>query len=441
MSTERKSFMDKLMDNVDKLAGPMTHFGQIPFVRAITNGMVASVGITMVGSIFLILFLLSSDGGLTETALLPFMRPIAGDIVLVNNLSMGIMAVYMAIAMGSEYAHIKGFNKTTGAVGTFFAFILLNFNAFAQTTEGVNALPTNFWGGPGVITAILATAIAVNVIDFCLKKNIVIKLPDSVPPAISDSFTAIIPYFLIAVITWGIRTLIGINVPELIGDVLLPIFAGADNVFVYSIAQFLVSLFWMFGLHGCNIVGAVTGPLTNIWLIENVAAFDAGYALPNVWTPNLGRLSLWVSTCWPILFYMFRSSKKIPHLKPLAAICFPPAIFSIIEPMMFGLPIVLNPFLFVPFILTHTLTGALTYLATQIGFMGRMYINLPWATPAPILGFLSPGGSIGGALIVVVNFLIGLIVFYPFWKAYEKSEVARLEEEEAVKAAAEVAPA
>ena len=432
MSTDKKPIMDNLMEKIDKIAGPMTKFGQIPFIRAVTNGMVASVGITMIGSLFLILFLLSSDGGLTENALLPFMRPIAGDLILVTNLSMGIMAVYMAISMGSEYAEIKGFNKTTGAVGTFFAFILLNYNVISQTAEGVNALPINFWGGAGVITAILAAAISVNVIDFCYKRNIQIKLPDSVPPAIADSFSAIIPYFIIAIITWGIRTLIGINVPELIGDVLLPIFAGADNIFVYSFAYFLVSLLWMFGLHGDNIVNSVVGPLANIWMIENVTAFEAGQAIPNIWTPNLNRLSMWVSTCWPILFYMFRSSKKLPHLKPLAAISFPPAIFSIIEPMMFGLPIILNPFLFIPFILAHTLTAALTYFATQIGFIGRMYINLPWATPAPILGFLSPGGSFGGFLIVIINFIIGLVIFYPFWVAYEKSELKRIEEEKAV---------
>ena len=435
MSTDKKSTMEKLMENVDKLAGPMTKFGQIPFIRAVTNGMVGSIGITMIGSLFLILFLLSSDGGLTESALLPFMRPIAGDLVLVTSLSMGIMAVYMSIAMGSEYAQIRGLNKTTGAVGTFFAFILLNYNAVYDTTVG-GALPIGFWGGAGVVTAIIAAAITINVIDFCYKRNLRIKLPDSVPPAIADSFSAIIPYFIIALITWGARTIIGINVPELIGDVLLPIFAGADNIFVYSLAYFLVSLFWMFGLHGDNIVNSVVGPLADIWMIENVNAFEAGRDIPHVWTPILNRVSMWVSTCWPILFYMFRSSKKLPHLKPLAAISFPPAIFSIIEPMMFGLPIILNPFLFIPFILAHTLTAALTYFATQIGFMGRMYVHLPWATPAPILGFLATGGSIGGFLIVIINFIIGLIIFYPFWKAYEKSELKRIAEEEAIKEAA-----
>lgn len=435
MSTEKTSFMDKFMGIMDKISGPMTTFGQIPFIQAITRGMVGSVGITMIGSIFLIFFLLCSDGGLTTKALIPFMKPYAADLVLVNSLSMGIMAVYMVISIGSEYADIKGFNKTTGAIGAFFAFILLNYNAIAQTADGVSALETNFWGGAGVITAIIAAAVSTNIIALCYKYNIRIKLPDSVPPAISDSFSAIIPYFFTAVICWGLRTLMGVNIPGLIGEMLLPIFSAADNVFIFSLAYFLVSVLWICGLHGDNIVNAVTNAFTNTWMIENANAFEAGKELQYVWVPNLNRLFMWVSSCWPILFYMFRSSKKLPHLKPLAAISFPPAIFCIIEPMMFGLPIVLNPFLAVPFILSHTITGALTYLATQYGLIGKMYLNLPWATPSPILGYLSTGGSVGGIIIVIINFLIGLAIFYPFWKAYEKSEVSRIEEEESLVAA------
>ncbi len=430
MSNEKQSLMDKLVSSIDAIAGPMTKFGQIPAIRAIVNGMVAAIGITMIGSIFLIVFLFSADGHLTQTALLPFLKPWAGDIVLVNSLTMGIMAVYMAISMGAEYAEIKGFNKTTGAVGSFFAFLLLNYNAIAGLAEtGEPGVSIAFWGGAGVITAIIAAMISTNIIDFCYKHNIKITLPDSVPPAISDSFSAIIPYFFVTLVCWGLRTLIGVNIPSLISTMLLPIFSAADNVFVFTLAHFLISLLWICGLHGDNIVGAVTNTFAMTWLADNNAAFVAGEAIPYVWVPNLNRLFMWVSSCWPILFYMFKSSKKLPHLKPLATICFPPAVFCIIEPIMFGLPVVLNPFLIIPFLVSHTVTGALTYILTQVGFMGRMYLSLPWATPSPILGYLSTGGSIGGILIVVINFAIGLVIFYPFWHAYENSEVKRIERE------------
>ena len=434
MSTEKQSFMDKVLEKVDVIAGPMTRFGQIPFVRAIVNGMVAALPVTMVGSIFLVVYLFCSDGGLTQHALIPFLKPWAQDLALVNSLSMGIMAIYIMIAFGAEYAEIKGFNKTTGAVGAFFAFMLLNYNAVGQLAKtGASAFESTYWGGAGLITAMIAGAIAINIIDFCYKKNIVIKLPDSVPPAISDSFSAIIPYFFITLVCWGIRTLAGINIPSAVGEILMPLIGNADNVFVYSFQQFMSALLWICGLHGDNITGAVTNVFLNQWLAENNAAYMAHTAvkdLPYVWTPNLCRLSQWVSSCWPILVYMFMSSKKLPHLKPLGLICLPPAVFCIIEPIMFGLPVVMNGFLLIPFILTHTLTGALTYWLTKIGFVGKMYMSLPWATPSPILGYLSAGGSIGGFIVVFINFAIGMVIFYPFWKAYEKAEVAKLNTEE-----------
>lgn len=438
MSTEKKSLMDKVLEKVDIIAGPMTKFGQIPYVRGIVNGMVAALPVTMIGSIFLVLYLFCSDGGLTEHALIPFLKPWANDLALVNSLSMGIMAIYIVIAFGAEYAEIKGFNKTTGAVGTFFAFMLLNYNSVGQLvvtakngtlSAGASAFESTYWGGAGIITAMFAGAIAINMIDLCYKKNIVIKLPDSVPPAISDSFSAIIPYFFITIICWGIRTIAGLNIPEMVGQMLLPVLGAADNIFVYSLQQFLSALLWVCGLHGDNITGAVTNIFTNQWIVDNNTAFMAGTAvkdLPYVWTPNLCRLSQWTSTCWPILVYMFMSSKKLPHLKPLATICFPPAIFCIIEPIMFGLPIVMNGFLLIPFVITPVITGALTYWATSIGFVGKMYMNLPWATPSPIMGYIAGGGSIGGIVIVAINFAIGMVIFYPFWKAYEKAEVAKL---------------
>ena len=424
MSTEKKSMMDKILEKVDVIAGPMTKFGQIPFVRGIVNGMVAALPVTMVGSLFLVVYLFCSDGGLTTKALIPFLKPWAGDLALVNSLSMGIMAVYIIIAFGAEYAEIKGFSKTTGAVGAFFAFMLLNYNSVGQLV--VTAKDGTLSAG--------ASAIAINIIDICYKKHIVIKLPDSVPPAISDSFSAIIPYFFITLVCWGIRTLAGLNIPELVGQMLLPVLGAADNIFVYTLQQFLSALLWICGLHGDNITGAVINVFTNQWIADNNTAFMAGTAvkdLPYVWTPNLCRLSQWVSSCWPILVYMFMSSKKLPHLKPLATICLPPAVFCIIEPIMFGLPVVMNGFLLVPFILTHTLTGALTYWLTSIGFVGKMYMNLPWATPSPVLGYLAAGGSIGGIVIVFINFAIGMVIFYPFWKSYEKAEVAKLNGETA----------
>jgi len=430
---EKNSFVDKIMGPMDKISSPLIKFGQIPFIQGLQRGMVSSIGVTMVGSIFLVICLFGADGNITEKALLPFLTPYIDQLSLINSLSMNIMAIYMCVAMGAEYADIKGINKTTGAVGALFAFILLNYNGMAATSEGVNALEITYWGSAGIVTAIIAMAISVNVIHLCYKYNIRIKLPSSVPPAISDSFSSIVPYLFVALICWSI--IMGFDIPAVITNILLPVLSGADNIFVFCFAYFFASLCWVCGIHGDNIVGTVISPMLQTWMIENTEAYTAGLAAPHIWIDQLNRLFQYVSTCWPILIYMYMSSKKLPQLKPLAVLSTPSMIFCIVEPLMFGLPIVLNPFLAIPFVLIHTITAAVSYLLTSIGFVGRFVISIPWATPSPILAYLATAGSIGAVLLVFINFAIGMVIIYPFWKAYEKNEIKKLEEQKATEVA------
>ena len=353
------------------------------------------------------------------------------DSVSVNG---GILAVYLAVAMGAEYAEVKGINKTTGAIGGLFAFFLLNYDSMGAMADGSSGLGTGCWGSGGIVVAMVAAAITVLILDFCYRKNIKITLPESVPPAIADSFSAVIPYAFIALVCWGIRTLLGFNLFTWVQTILLPLFSGADNVFFYTLQQFLSSVLWTVGLHGDNITGAAVNTFLNIFNLENQEAFMAGTAvkdLPHVWTSNLCRLGQWVSSCWPLLILMWKDRNKVPQFKPLALVSLPPAIFCIIEPIMFGLPIMLNPYLIIPFVVSHTLAAILTYLATAVGFVGKLYISLPWATPSPLLGYLGAGGSIGGLLWPFIMCAMGIVIFLPFWNAFVKDEMRKIEEQEA----------
>lgn len=238
-----------------------------------------------------------------------------------------------------------------------------------------------------------------------------------------------------------------LSAPERTGNKIFVITAGMSNPIIvridqqikapnkYGIAYFFASLCWVCGIHGDNIVGTVISPMLQTWMIENTEAYTAGLAAPHIWIDQLNRLFQYVSTCWPILIYMYMSSKKLPQLKPLAVLSTPSMIFCIVEPLMFGLPIVLNPFLAIPFVLIHTITAAVSYLLTSIGFVGRFVISIPWATPSPILAYLATAGSIGAVLLVFINFAIGMVIMYPFWKAYEKNEIKKLEEQKATEVA------
>lgn len=430
----KKTPMDSIMGFVYKISEPLTKFGQIPFIRAVTAGMAGSIGVTLIGSIALVFFLLVADGQLTEHALLPFLSPYAGQILLIQQLSMGIMALYIAVALGAEYADIKGFSKTTGAVGALFAFILLNFNGVSVTDEGVAALTINNWGSGGIITSMIAGAVAINIIDICYKRNIKISLPDSVPPAIGDSFSAVIPYAIIALICWTVRTILDFDIATWVTTILMPVLGQADNALTYTFQQFLCALLWSAGLHGDAITGAVTNTFLPAWDLENVEALIAGVAnadLPHIWTNGIGRLSMWVSSAWPLLILMWKDRKKVPQFRALSSVAFGPALFSIVEPIMFGLPIMLNSFLIIPFILSHTIGALLTYMATAVGLIGKMCVSLPWATPAPVMGLVGTGGSIVGLLWPFIMCAMGLLIFYPFWNAFVADEVKKQEAREA----------
>ena len=426
--------MEKLISIIEKTLVPVANkLSQNKYLSAISGGCMSTLGIIMVGAVFTILTNISWQPYTDLLASTGLDQLFTG----VQNVTTNLLAVYMAFAVGYRGATVfenKKYTLTSGFLSLFAYMLLVPLDTTTLADSGISFFNISYLGTKGVFVALLAGLIVSRLLALITEKNIVIKLPDSVPPAISDSFSAIIPYFFITLICWGIRTLAGLNIPELVGQMLLPVLGAADNIFIYTLQQFLSALLWICGLHGDNITGAVTNVFTNQWIADNNTAFMAGTAvkdLPYVWTPNLCRLSQWVSSCWPILVYMFMSSKKLPHLKPLATICLPPAVFCIIEPIMFGLPVVMNGFLLVPFIFTHTLTAALTYWLTSIGFVGKMYMNLPWATPSPILGYLAAGGSIGGAVVVFINFAIGMVIFYPFWKSYEKAEVAKMNGEAA----------
>ncbi len=443
---ENKGLMGFFMKVMDKMVGPMTKFGQLKAIKAIQNGLIASTGITIIGAIFLLLFVFSKPDYIAEgVTILPFFSGIADKFRVVNGLTMSLLALYVSVTIAIAFGREYKIDSMTSALSGLMAFILLS-NAGTDTValvsdisgsaikDGVftgstfSALNVTNYGGGGLIIAIIAGLVSVYIIHLCYKFNIRIKLPDSVPPAIGNSFSALIPYGITALVCWLIRTAMNLDLATMCTEVLIPILGAADNCVSYTFFNFLKTCFWAVGLHGDNMVKGILTPLNAIYLNENVIAATAGQAIPHVWIENTCRLDQWVSSVWPILVLLL-TSKKLKHMKPFAIACTPAAIFGIVEPVMYGLPIVLNPFFFIPMIISHTVTSVITYMSFASGLVAMPYINTPWCLPAPILAVLQSGMDFKAALIVVVNFIVGLIITYPFFKAYEKQEVAKMEAE------------
>lgn len=250
-------------------------------------------------------------------------------------------------------------------------------------------------------------------------------MPESVPPNVGMAFASLIPYAISFTLAWLVRSVLSFDFVALLNSVLAPVISGSDSIWTALILAFLVLLLWSIGLHGDNMLLSLFTPFGLMWLDQNALALSNGVPaneLPNVLAglgqTGLLRLSIWTSAVWPLIFLMVISKNKF--LKPLGWTTFGPGIFTIIEPVIYGLRIALNPYLMIPFIASGTIATGISYLLMASPFLGKFYAMVPWATPPFLLGPLGTGDW-KTVLIPIISFFIGLVIYLPFWKLYVAS--------------------
>jgi PTS system cellobiose-specific IIC component len=422
MQTKKKSFNDKMFEIIDSKLGPVfSKIGENKIVKTISGGMMLTVGVLTIGSILLMLF-----GLATNYKFFSFLAPIAGPLLIGYQLTMGLTGLFVAVAISGTYAKQYNMEILSSSITGLAAFILLT----STVTDGAIAI-TNL-GAQGIVAAIISSLVAMSILRLFKEKNITIKMPDGVPPEIAATFSSLIPSFLVLVLMWLIKSVFNFDLVSAVQALLTPIFSAVDSIGAFSLRFLLGQAVWSVGLHADAILTGITGPLTSTWIVANADAAAAGVAatkLPYIWTASTERMVGWTASIWGLMFWLLRSKSK--KLRTIATAGLPSAIFTIIEPILFGLPIVFNPYLIVPFILSATVAAIFTYGVMALGLVSRFYVALPWITPPPILGFLGTGGDWKMVIVVIINTIIGILIYAPFFKAYEKSE---LEKEASVKA-------
>lgn len=437
--SEKKSFFDKVEAFTLKIAEPMFKLANVPWVAALQEGMVGIMPIVIIGSLFLVLSVLAlpwvAVGSGPATPLLPFLTPYAGKFLVFFGLTMNFLGLYAAITIAMSYAKKLNINEKPAALLGLVTFLLITVNTTSLSGQvadsagnmvnfSIGGIPVSSFGASGLFTAILVGLLSVRVYKLVVDSGVVIRMPDGVPPMIADSFTALIPYTVVFALAWIIRTLLGFDLVTYVTGLLAPLMSAGDNIFFYTFQQFLRKLFWTAGIHGDNMLGAITGPFTTMTIAANAEAMANGQPLPYIWTQPFERMHDWTATVWPLFIFMFTS--KIPGKKALATTALPAGIFTIIEPVMFGLPLALNPILFIPFLLAEVVSSIFTYAVAMSGFVDKMFAALPWATPPFLLGPAS-SGDWKWIIIVACNVAIGYVIYLPFWRVYEKNELAKLE--------------
>lgn len=389
------------------------------YIKAVSNGLAALMPITIVGALLVVL------DGLAIPAYQDFLVNIGiKDFTwLPNTVTNGLLSVYAAFSIAYNLAKYKNQDGFMAGLFSILAFMIVQPFSFIDEQLYI---PMNVLGAEGVFTAIIIALIIPNILKFMMDRNLYVKMPDSVPEFITKSFSGltvgfvIIITFLIVRIVFA-RTAIE-TLPNLITMIIqTPLKALGGSWIALLVIMAIVNLLWFFGVHGHLVALSVMTPVYIQMDIENVNAFQAGEALPNVIGNSFINLySSGAAVLFGLVFWLWRArSQRYKKLGKLAAV---PMLFGVGEPLAFGVPYVLNFTLFIPVVFAASLNAALAYFATIIGILPRLNGASIWGVPVGVGGFIAGGWRVAAFQIALC--VLNILVWMPFVKRLDKLELA-----------------
>ncbi|WP_439019597.1 PTS sugar transporter subunit IIC [Bacillus thuringiensis] len=412
--------MNKFVTFLDKnLSGPMARLSEQRHLQAIRDGVISALPFIIVGSFFLIVAFppLPKDSFISVWALKN-----QTSILIPYRLTMFIMSLYIAFGIGYNLAKSYKLDALSGAQLAVCS-LLLTLTPELIDKKGF-MLPMTNLGGHGLFVTMIVSILSVEILRFCKKKNVTIKMPEQVPPSVSRSFEALIPAAFVIIIMSLITVVFKVDVHYVVDKLAAPLVKAGDSYFGVIIPVFLITFFWSFGIHGVSVVGTVARPLWDVYLGKNGEAVASGAShFPFIAPEPFYQWFIWIGGSGATLglvlaMIVFGRSK---YSKALSRTCIVPGIFNINEPVIFGLPIVLNPILIIPFVITPLVTATIAYAATTMGFVTPTHIMPPWTLPAPIGAYLATGGDWRAVVLVLINIAISFLIYLPFFKMYDKN--------------------
>lgn len=336
--------------------------------------------------------------------------------------SLSILALVLCFSLGyrrAEYEKKDSLSTGLVTVGAYFVC-----GALSRNNPLVASHVTHYLGAQGVFLALVIGLIAPEIYFAVVNKGWTIKMPEQVPPAVGKAFAAIIPGFITifswAVVYYAVYMLTGSNVFQWFEDNISGLLLNlGDNIITVGLVSFLIPLFWFFGLHGANIMEAFMSPVYGTMGTLNLQSFASGITDPEMLFP-------WVRASWDIYVFLggsgatlalvlaIMATSKVKQDREIAKMGLPCGVFMINEPVIFGLPIVLNPIYLIPFCITQPIMAVIGYLATTSGFAYPVVNSIPWTTP-PILGaYLATNGSLGAVITSIVCLGVAFVTYLPF---------------------------
>ena len=447
--------IDKIMNTIQNKVLPIaTKIGNQRFLVALRDSFIGTMPIVMTGSIALLInaFLVDIPDQFNLQKITSFFQWWVDINNLVFKGSISIVALLFIYCLGVNIAKIYKTDTLSSGLVALSSFIISISNSMTSTYNLSNNnnidLTTLFTGVEGIkvtgsslnvtISGLLPgtqinsngyfTAIIIGFLSsiiFCklMNKNWTIKLPDTVPPAIAKPFLSIIPalvsLYIVAIFTFSFTKITDLLIIDWVYKVLqTPMLGLSQSFLAVVLVAVLTQFFWFFGIHGGNVMAPIMEGVFGVALLANLEAYQNNETIPYVWTSVSYGSFVWYATLG-LLIAIFWVSKN-SHYKEVAKLGIMPVLFNIGEPVMYGLPTVLNPILFIPFLLCPAVMSSVAYLVTDLGWVSPVTQNVTWVMPPVLYGFFSTGFDWRSIILSIINLFLATLIYLPFVRMANK---------------------
>lgn len=422
------SLQDRLIDSLGSFA---TRFNSYRYIMAIKASFITLMPVIIVGAFSVLIsnMVFDAKNGLASFESLAFLADLKTITSSISYATLSFLNIGAVFLIGIELGRINGIKTLFPGLLAIICFISVTPTTLQMMVDGQMHLVTDVLAKQfsdtkslflGMFIAILSVEI------YCRLENVErlkIKMPDTVPPNVSASFSALIPSILtvtlIASFGFIFHKVTGMYLYDAVYKVVQqPLESVVQSLWGILLLMFVAQLFWVIGIHGNQMIKPIREPLLLGAILVNMNAFEQGLEAPNIITMPFWDVYMSIGgsglTIGLLIAVMLATKRK--EMREIAKLSFGPGIFNINEPVIFGMPIMLNPILAIPFIITPLVTGSIGYFATAMGFAGKAVVMVPWTTPPIINAWLSTAGSMGAVVTQIICICVSVLIYFPFVK-------------------------
>ena len=429
-------FMGKLTEVLGNFATKVNSFRYIMVIKNAFASLIPVIITGAFGTLFSAM-VFDNENGLARIKALSFLAELKPISSAVSYVTLSFLTIYAVFLIGIELArlnNVKGIFPGIVAVMSYLSvnpFVYEYVNADNITVIAENVLAKQYTDTKGLFLGMFVAIASIEL--YCWlgrQERLKLKMPDTVPTNVSESFSALFPTILtvaiIATAGFVIKAVTGMYAYDIIYNIVQrPLEGIVQGLPGILLLMFIAQVFWVIGIHGNQMVKPVREPLLLAAIAVNTEAFEAGKEIPNIITMpfwdmymSMGGSGVTIGLLIAILLV-----SKRDDMREITKLSLAPGIFNINEPVIFGMPIMLNPILAIPFIATPLITGTIGYIATSLGFAAKAVVMVPWPMPPIVNTYLATAGDIGAVVTQIICIIVSILIYLPFVKVSNKAAI------------------